>query len=99
MDENLNLNGNAEIEKALKEFEAQDNRADNNNFEQNKQTEQIDHIYSVSSSLQKNETSKMIQWVMKLSGGAIKDEKQANYALLGLALLATMISLYLFFGI
>ena len=30
------------------------------------------------------ETPKMIQWVIKYSGGLIKDERQANYVLIGL---------------
>lgn len=28
-----------------------------------------------------------VRWVMKLSGGAIRDERQANYVLLGLAVI------------
>lgn len=44
------------------------------------------------------ETSRMVQWVMKYSGGLVKDEKQANYVLIGIALVAIGISLFLFVG-
>ena len=43
-------------------------------------------------------TPKIIQWVMKYSGGLIKDEKQANYVLLGFVAVAIIVSLFLFFG-
>lgn len=42
--------------------------------------------------------SKLSRLVVKLSGGLVKDEIQANYVLLGVAILAFIISLYLFFG-
>jgi len=45
-----------------------------------------------------NETPKIIQLVMKWSGGAIKDRKQAEYALFGFVVLAIVISLFLVFG-
>jgi len=38
---------------------------------------------------------KMIQWVVKYSGGYIKDQKQASYVLIGFAALAVAISLFL----
>ena len=41
---------------------------------------------------------KIIQKVMKYSGGYIKDEKQASYVVLGFVALAIIISLFLFFG-
>ena len=44
------------------------------------------------------QSPKVIQWVMKYSGGLIKDEKQANYVLIGFAVLAIIISLFLFLG-
>jgi len=43
-------------------------------------------------------TPKIIQWIIKYSGGLIKDERQAAYVLIGLAVLAVIISLFLFFG-
>lgn len=43
-------------------------------------------------------TPKIIQWVIKYSGGLVKDEKQASYVLIGLVALAIIVSLFLFFG-
>ncbi|MFY9461906.1 MAG: hypothetical protein WAP51_01755 [Candidatus Sungiibacteriota bacterium] len=43
-------------------------------------------------------TPKIIQWVVKYSGGLIKDEKQAAYVLFGIITLAIIVSLFLFFG-
>lgn len=44
------------------------------------------------------ETPKIIQWTMKYSGGLIKNEKQAQYAILGFVVAAIIISLFLFFS-
>lgn len=41
---------------------------------------------------------KIIQWIIKYSGGLIKNPKQAAYFLLGFIVLAIVISLFLFFG-
>lgn len=41
---------------------------------------------------------KMIQWVIMYSGGLVKDEKQANYVLIGFVVVAIAISLFLIFG-
>ena len=43
------------------------------------------------------ETPKMIQWVIEYSGGYVKDEKQANYVLIGFVILIVIISLFLVF--
>ena len=43
-------------------------------------------------------TPKIVQWVIKYSGGAIKDEKQANYVLIGFVAVTIIFSLFLFFG-
>ena len=43
-------------------------------------------------------TPKMIQWTIKCSGGLIKDEKQANYVLIGFVVVAIIILLVLVFG-
>lgn len=42
-------------------------------------------------------TPKIIQWVIKYSGGLIKNEKQASYLILGFVILAIIISLSLIF--
>ncbi|MBM3261724.1 hypothetical protein FJY93_04920 [Candidatus Kaiserbacteria bacterium] len=38
------------------------------------------------------QTPKIVQWVMRYSGGYIKDEKQAQYVLLGFVAVAIIIS-------
>ncbi|MDP3778922.1 MAG: hypothetical protein Q8R30_02640 [bacterium] len=43
-------------------------------------------------------TSPIIQWVIKYSGGLVKDEKQAGYALIGFAVLAIVVTLVVIFG-
>jgi len=43
-------------------------------------------------------TPKIVEWVIKYSGGYIKDEKQANYVLIGFVAVAIIISLFLIFG-
>jgi len=43
-------------------------------------------------------TPKVIQWVMKYSGGLVKDEKQAIYVLIGFVAVAIVVSLFLVFG-
>ncbi len=43
-------------------------------------------------------TPKIVQWVIKYSGGTVKDERQANYVLIGFVVLAIVVSLFLFFG-
>lgn len=44
------------------------------------------------------QTPKIIQWVIRYSRWAIKDEKQANYFLVWFVVLAIIVSLFLFFG-
>lgn len=41
---------------------------------------------------------KIVEWVIKYSGGAIKDERQANYVLIGFVAVAIIISLFLIFS-
>lgn len=43
-------------------------------------------------------TPKIVQWVIKYSGGLIKDERQANYILIGFVAVAIIVSLFLFLG-
>ncbi len=44
------------------------------------------------------ETPRIIQWVIKYSGGYIKEEKQAIYVLIVFVAVAIAISLFLIFG-
>ena len=46
----------------------------------------------------KSENTKMVQLVMKLSGGLIEERRTAEYVLLGFAILFFVISMFLFFG-
>ncbi len=43
-------------------------------------------------------TPKIVQWVIKYSGGAVKDERQANYILIGFVAVAIIISLFFIFS-
>ena len=43
-------------------------------------------------------TPKIIQWVIKYSGGLVKDEKQASYVLIGFVAVAIVIPLFLIFS-
>jgi hypothetical protein len=45
-----------------------------------------------------SENPKIVQWVIKYSGGYIKDEKQASYVMIGFVAVAIIISLFLIFG-
>lgn len=44
------------------------------------------------------EMPRMVRWVIKYSGGIIKDEKQASFVLLMFAIAVIIISLFFFFG-
>jgi hypothetical protein len=43
-------------------------------------------------------TPKIVEWIIKYSGGSIKDEKQANYVLLGFVVATIVASFFLVFG-
>ena len=91
MNENIDLSKNTKINEALKEFEAKNVG----------QPQAIQETLSVLTA-QKNykvpeSVPKIIRLIMKISGGAIKDERQAEYTLLGFAILAIIVSLFLFF--
>lgn len=43
-------------------------------------------------------TPKVIRWVIKYSGGLVKDEKQASYVLIGFVAVAIVVVLFLIFG-
>lgn len=45
----------------------------------------------------KSQPHKIVEWVIKHSGGLIKDENQANYVLIGFVAVAIIISLFLVF--
>ena len=92
MNENsTDFNKGSEIAQALKEFEAK------NTIEETNQTGQIDQIDQISTTVKDIEVPTMVRWVMKLSGGAIKEQRQAEYVLLGIAIIAIAVSLFLIF--
>ncbi len=43
-------------------------------------------------------TPKIVGWVIKYSGGLVKDEKQANYVLIGFVAVVIIISLFMLFS-
>ncbi|MBU2524642.1 hypothetical protein KKG71_05635 [Patescibacteria group bacterium] len=43
-------------------------------------------------------TPKIVQLVIKYSGGTVKDERQANYVLIGFVVVAIVVSFFLFFS-
>ena len=93
MDENLNLSGNAEIQKALKELESEQG-----GVETPQVSETVDVLKSQRMQIpQDSDTPKMIGLVMKYSGGLIKEEKQAEYFLLGVVVFMFALSAYFFF--
>ncbi len=83
MDEEVKIEGDLDIQKALKEFEAKSSVEEAQNAPEIAKTAEL---------------PKMVQLIMKWSGGAIKDQKTAEYILLGFALLVFAFSLFLFFG-
>lgn len=83
MEEEVKLDTDIDINQALKEF---DEKYGNSQTGQN------------TSALKNSETSKMVGLVMKFSRGYIKDEKQAQYVLLGVAVLMIIVSLFLVFN-
>ena len=94
MDENLNLSGNAEIQKALKELESEQG-----GVETPQVSETVDVLRSQRMQIpQDSDTPKMIGLVMKYSGGLIKEEKQAEYVLIGLVILMFALTFYFLFS-
>jgi hypothetical protein len=110
---------NAEIDKALKEFEAASGAGTIPEAEQphiikgvivpqtaDKPTDINDTegvkfeapTYGAIKYVKQTDTPKMVQAVIKYSGGSIKNQKQAEWLLFGFVIVAIGISIYLFFG-
>ncbi len=86
--------GNSEIGAALAQFEK-----DQQGFATPQVKDTVDVMSSHRIDIQEEAPkSKMVQRVIKWSGGAIKDKRQAEYILLVFAVIAMGISLYLFFA-
>jgi len=81
MNENMELDENIEIKKALEEFEVKSSAEQEQKTPSDKKTSDV---------------PKMVELVMKWSG--VKEERQAEYILLGFVVITIAVSLYLFFG-
>ena len=78
------VSGTSEIDQALKQFEVESGTL---------QAPRAELVPKAPGS----DLPKMVQLVMKLSGGTIKEQKTAEYVLLGIAVLAFSLSFYFFF--
>ena len=98
---------NLEIDKALKEFEAKSGAEQAQNTPEASKVSEIPckemegikfdtDSYKTMKFYNETTAPKMVQLVMKWSGGAIK-QKQAEYVLLGIAILMFALSFYFFF--
>jgi hypothetical protein len=104
---------NAEIDQALKEFEAKSkqeqpvqaiitpqspqdsiHKVEGVSFDTDTQVESYKAIKFYNETVE----PKMVKAVMKLSGGVVKDQRQAEWILFGFVVVAIGISLYLVFG-
>jgi hypothetical protein len=113
MGEEPNIPNNTEIDKALKEFEAKSNQEkavqdtitpqspktlnyeeEGVSFDTDKEVEK----YTAIKFYKETAEPKMVKAVMKYSKGVVKDQRQAEWILLGFVVVAIGTSLYLFFG-
>lgn len=83
MDENMDLNKNIDINQALKEFELKSS---------------VKQIQRTPKDSTTPDVPKMVRLVMGLSGGVIKEQRQAEYVLFGFVIIAIIISLFLVLG-
>ena len=107
MPPDIKIPDNSEIEKALKEFEMQSEQQVQRSPEvlgvYNAPQKKVSGIefqtdsYRMAKSSTGTDVPKMVRLVMKLSGGAIKEQKTAEHVLLGIALLMFLASFYFFF--
>ena len=109
-----NTPNNTEIDQALKEFEAKsdkENPVQTTVTQQSQKTSSSEdegisfdtdkEVQSYKAIKFYNETvePKMVKAVIKLSGGSVKNQKQAEWILLGFVVVAIAVSLYLVMGI
>ena len=104
MEEEIKIEGNSDINEALKEFELKsqvEQMQKTPDIIKGKEVEGVKfEVPSYGAVKYYNETAtpKMVQMVMKLSGGAIEEQRQAEYVLLAFVIVAIGISLFLVFG-
>ncbi len=100
---------NSEIDQALKEFEAQSGAGAVPKSPEALKTSDVPRTapsgISFETDTYRSENiddqvpvSKMVKLVIKWSGGAIKEQRQAEYVLLAFSVVVFLFSLYLFFG-
>ncbi|MFZ2149875.1 MAG: hypothetical protein WAV15_01825 [Minisyncoccia bacterium] len=80
-DNNIDLTKNAEIQNALREFEIKNAEEEAKRIPVKKEPE----------------SSKLAHWIMKHSGGAVKEERQAEYVMLVFVVVCLGVSAFLFF--
>jgi hypothetical protein len=106
MNENINIPNNSEIDEALKEFET---KSQTQQLQKAPKTVEITKhdtegvkfevpSYGTEKFSHPIGTSKMVNMIIKYSGGMIKEQKQAEWVLFGFVIVAISISLFLFFG-
>jgi hypothetical protein len=110
MNEEANTPSNTEIDKALKEFEAKSGigqipkspeASEVSEIPNNNEVSEVKFetdSYKAIKYYNETATPRIVKLVMKYSGGTIKEQKTAEYVLLGFVVLAIGVSLYLFFG-
>ena len=109
MNKDVNVPNNSEIDKALKEFEEKYNQeqatkgiitpqSSSNNQREVEGVKFETEKWGAIKYYKETVTPGMIKLVKKISGGTIKEDRQAEYILLGFVIIALAISLYLFFG-
>lgn len=106
MNEETNIPNNIEIDKALKKFETKNPEQTQKVPEgisavPKKEVEGIQFeipSYGAVKYYNETDTPKIVKLVMKYSGGVIKEQKQAEYILLGFVFVAIGISLFLVLG-
>jgi hypothetical protein len=106
MNEQTNIPDNAEIDKALKEFEAKNAEQNQKNPEASKVSESSKNEtegvvfdtpgYRAVKYYNETNTPKVVQLMMKWAG--VKEQKTAEYILLAFVVAAMAVSFYLFFG-
>jgi hypothetical protein len=107
MDEEINLQGNIDINEALKEFEAKssDGQIQKNTINKTSYAIPKHEVEGIKfdtdndrevKAYDETDTPKIVKLVIKLSGGAIEEQKQAEYILLGFVIIAITVSIFLF---